>query len=182
MKNNKKHFGFTLIELLVVVLIIGILAAVALPQYQKAVWKARTTQLITSVRALAGAQDRFYMATGTGATSFDDLDTDVTTDLPTDVTALANSVGWAGPEARGNGHYAVGLNNHSGAEWINSVAMFMEGPYMGNGFTIVTNATYYPEYEKGKLYCFGSEDFCVKLMKGKLLEASSGSDLVVYEM
>ena len=61
---GEKNAGFTLIELLVVVLIIGILAGVALPQYEKAVNKSRFSGVILRMRSIINAQELFYMANG----------------------------------------------------------------------------------------------------------------------
>ena len=59
--------GFTLIELLVVVLIIGILAAVAVPQYQKAVEKSRATEALTLLKALRDQQAVCFLEYGVGS-------------------------------------------------------------------------------------------------------------------
>ena len=53
--------GFTLIELLVVVLIIGILSAIALPQYEKAVEKSRAAEAIVTLKALRDAQTACFL-------------------------------------------------------------------------------------------------------------------------
>ena len=69
--------GFTLIELLVVVLIVGILAAVALPQYQKAVEKSRAVQALTVLKAIVQAEETYYLTKGEYTGQLDLLDIEI---------------------------------------------------------------------------------------------------------
>ena len=69
---NKK--GFTLIELLVVVLIIGILSAVALPQYERSVDKARAAEAVVTSKSILDAASIYATTFRTCPNSLSDLD------------------------------------------------------------------------------------------------------------
>ena len=79
--------AFTLIEILVVVLIIGILAAIAVPQYQKAVVKAELHKGIPLVESLYQAQQIYYLTHGDYAINVEDLDISI----PLDVSCTKDS-------------------------------------------------------------------------------------------
>ena len=72
--NISRLGGFSLIELLVVVLIIGILAAMALPQYFKAVERSRMAEAVTLMDSVVKAQRRKFMQTNRYAERFEGLD------------------------------------------------------------------------------------------------------------
>ena len=86
--------GFTLIELLVVVLIIGILAAVALPQYFKAVEKSRSAEALSLMGSIAAAMERYRLASSDNTYTNNVSDLDI--QFPTSAGGNASGVGpWA---------------------------------------------------------------------------------------
>ncbi len=136
-----KNKAFTLVELLVVVLIIGILAAIAVPQYQKAVMTANLHKGIPLVESIYQAQQVYYLANGTFATDIDDLDISIPKDCTKRETSDKFDCSWGviGIGTNANIHYIVESSNLLYAHYYKD--------YTSGSLS----------YKVGKRYCFGKD-------------------------
>ena len=141
--------AFTLIELLVVVLIIGILAAIALPQYQKVVEKSKASQAFVVLKALIQAQENYRLANGVSANSFDELGVEIPwtgEEKWTDVSSIRDT--------RSNEDWSMQIWNSSGGNGGSALyAGRISGPYKGVGFIYAFERDPDSLWEKDKIMC-----------------------------
>jgi len=176
MKNKQ---AFTLIELLVVVLIIGILSAVALPQYQKAVEKSKATQALTLLKSLGQAYEAHHLASGEWAPTFDELAIDLTS--WTGTTQFLSHGGMT--DTKSNGDWSLQIEGVATGSSVNDIRIHrLNGKYKGAGFVIYFSGNNHNIVCNERLtgcgdYCFNlnAGDYCEKIMRGTLSGESGTS-------
>jgi prepilin-type N-terminal cleavage/methylation domain-containing protein len=165
MKLNK--MAFTLIELLVVVLIIGILAGIALPIYNKTIWRTRIAELQQMLSAFQKAEQVYFLVHGHYTSRLSDLDISLDS-LPLKPAASVSGFYVASTDAvRANDIFEIGISYNNDDEiYLN--AYFTKGPYKDGGFCYALRSKTY-EVQTGSMYCceapaMAAGDFCRKIM------------------
>ncbi len=170
---NKK--AFTLLELLVVVLIIGILAAIALPQYKKAVWKSRAKSMLPILRTMKNSIDIYYMTNDVYPSKLEELDIDL--------EGYSKTCSYLGPTyktggCKANDYLNLYLNVVTVGKDSIPLFQFNKGLYKGAGFFINSD---------NKLYCYEHKSyipevksFCEKIMNCDFRSEISGKNDMFY--
>lgn len=160
--------GFTLIELLVVVLIIGILSAAALPEYQYAVRKSRMAALIPMLRAIKDSNVRFYLANGYYSANPADWDID----FP------------AGTQIKNVTDVSARIELPDGSVF-NPVAKPMEGiawPRVAGTPKNAASNQIWTAYDSNRWRCYGTDDIGKRVCKTfgcTVTNASNGCDFTM---
>ena len=146
--NISRLGGFTLIELLVVVLIIGILAAMAMPQYFKAVERSRMAEAVTLMDSIVKSQRRKFMQTNRYAWTFEGLDVSPKGATGDTYHTKGDPVTGAG----GNG-FEIYLYSDNAA-----VTAFREVNGTGNDASVQYQYDLIREYQSDNVTCQGHND------------------------
>ena len=146
--NISRLGGFTLIELLVVVLIIGILAAMALPQYFKAVERSRMTEAITLMDSVVKAQRLKFLQTNHYVEDFRGLDV-------SPKGATGHRYYTKGDPQTGAGGNGFGINLNSSNAQVGAARMFNG---MTSGSSLQYRYTLIRYYQSDNVTCFGRNE------------------------
>jgi type IV pilus assembly protein PilA len=73
MKTNRSTKGFTLVEIMIVVVIIGLLAAMAIPAFQKVRASSQDKAVVNNLRQIQAGADQFFLENGVSSCNSADL-------------------------------------------------------------------------------------------------------------
>jgi type IV pilus assembly protein PilA len=141
---SRKERGFTLVELAVVVVIIGVLAAFAVPRFLASVERSKAAEAFNYLATVHSSQERYHARQGTYAADIDNLDTEMIAPEYFTVGAVAVpssedslETGWELTLTRegasaGYGAYTV-VFNHDGFDTTNSTIVAEVSPLQTSG-------------------------------------------------
>lgn len=175
--------GFTLIELLVVLLIIGILAAVAVPQYKKAVEKSKSAQALTLLKSVYQAAKAYELANGTWPTAFRQLEVDI----PWTGNTKVLTANFVPTKSNEDWSLVLAYSSTNNGIWV----IRNSGPYAYAGFVMLQHPLSNNTVPAGQVLCVeGSNsngfvqdftknnqqgDYCKKIMGGQEIHNNAAS-------